>query len=588
MVKVKMEKYLEKLPESYAKFYREGLIHNWNIEEGWRDVKIKAPLSVVDMTLRDGEQQPGVYFTPEQKLELFKDMEDVGFNGAEVGFPAVSEDEKLESLIEEVEKELSTKVKVETDIANFSVKLTEKRDEMSNINVLKSQIEVLRTNKVTIKNLGETIDQIRNSIISEEKVVSEGREKVAEKSKLFVELEDVPESKIADVEALIEMKVKHEKQFSDLIHSLLVKLNEARVNLKYENERKDKLTVGKCSECEQDVTQNYVDGKNKEFLEKIQEYDKQIMILAQEHEEATVAFREKAIEVSDLRKELAVLNNKKSEYKTESILLQRSIEHEKNIISLTEKNLEKLKKSLDSEIAAKVELEEKNRVLQEEIPEDIDKKIEAVKYEIKTFEHSLNTLNIELGKLNQLEKTEDNYKKLLSEKKKELKHLRKDTYIYSTLTRKYKDYARCKFEDSIASIQNVANGIIHQILPEMTVRFYEDDSKLKRLVVGFTINGKERSYKRLSGGQKTVANIGIRLGFSKIIQARAKSNVEFVVLDEPFGALDENNRELVTRMFSVMLDWFKQIFVISHVQNVKEFPNVINVGFTPEGVSYIK
>ncbi len=94
MVKLKMEKYLKLLPESYAKIYEQGLLHNWNIEGGWKGVKVSSSLSVIDMTLRDGEQQTGVYFTPEQKLELFQDMEEVGFHGMEVGFPAVSEDER--------------------------------------------------------------------------------------------------------------------------------------------------------------------------------------------------------------------------------------------------------------------------------------------------------------------------------------------------------------------------------------------------------------------------------------------------------------------------------------------------------------
>ena len=122
----------------------------------------------------------------------------------------------------------------------------------------------------------------------------------------------------------------------------------------------------------------------------------------------------------------------------------------------------------------------------------------------------------------------------------------------------------------------------------MSVKIYEDDSKLKRIVIGFEIDGKPRSYKRLSGGQRTIANIALRLGFSKIIQARAKSHIGFVVLDEPFGALDEKNRELVSRMLTVMLQWFKQIFVISHVDNIKDFPHVINVGMTSDSVSYIK
>ncbi|NHI92824.1 MAG: hypothetical protein EAX96_10015 [Candidatus Lokiarchaeota archaeon] len=94
MSKLCMEKYLEILPPNYARIYKEGLLHNWNIEAGWKNLEINTPLRVIDMTLRDGEQQPGVYFTPDQKLEIFKKMEQIGFFGGEIGFPAVSEDEK--------------------------------------------------------------------------------------------------------------------------------------------------------------------------------------------------------------------------------------------------------------------------------------------------------------------------------------------------------------------------------------------------------------------------------------------------------------------------------------------------------------
>ncbi len=93
MVKISHEKYLELLPENYAKLYREGLLHNWNTEVAWKDIEINTPLKVIEMCLRDGEQTPGVYFTPEQKLDIFKKMEDIGFFGGEIGFPAVSEDE---------------------------------------------------------------------------------------------------------------------------------------------------------------------------------------------------------------------------------------------------------------------------------------------------------------------------------------------------------------------------------------------------------------------------------------------------------------------------------------------------------------
>lgn len=46
-----------------------------------------------DQTLRDGEQSPGVFFTPLEKLRLAIEMEEIGIKRAEVGFPVVSKPE---------------------------------------------------------------------------------------------------------------------------------------------------------------------------------------------------------------------------------------------------------------------------------------------------------------------------------------------------------------------------------------------------------------------------------------------------------------------------------------------------------------
>ena len=48
---------------------------------------------VYDSTLRDGEQTPGVAFTPEQKLTIARMLDDAGVHQIEAGFPAVSENE---------------------------------------------------------------------------------------------------------------------------------------------------------------------------------------------------------------------------------------------------------------------------------------------------------------------------------------------------------------------------------------------------------------------------------------------------------------------------------------------------------------
>ncbi|HEV8360672.1 MAG TPA: homoaconitate hydratase, partial [Candidatus Thermoplasmatota archaeon] len=65
------------------------LVHNWNVEAR---LPRTLPGKVVfwDETLRDGEQTPGVYFTPEEKLELARAIDGLGVGIINCGIPAVS------------------------------------------------------------------------------------------------------------------------------------------------------------------------------------------------------------------------------------------------------------------------------------------------------------------------------------------------------------------------------------------------------------------------------------------------------------------------------------------------------------------
>jgi len=58
--------------------------------------KVTLPdrILIYDSTLRDGEQMPGVHFTPEQKLAIARKLDEIGVHQIEAGFPAVSELEK--------------------------------------------------------------------------------------------------------------------------------------------------------------------------------------------------------------------------------------------------------------------------------------------------------------------------------------------------------------------------------------------------------------------------------------------------------------------------------------------------------------
>jgi isopropylmalate/homocitrate/citramalate synthase len=70
----------------------EGLVENFH--EGTASLRhFVDPIVFWDETLRDGEQTPGVHFTPEEKLRMAELMSEMGISVINAGIPVVSEEE---------------------------------------------------------------------------------------------------------------------------------------------------------------------------------------------------------------------------------------------------------------------------------------------------------------------------------------------------------------------------------------------------------------------------------------------------------------------------------------------------------------
>ncbi|MDD1778634.1 MAG: homoaconitate hydratase [Candidatus Helarchaeota archaeon] len=94
MVKVTMDKWVKSLPEEYQEAYLKGWAHNYALEGTADQYDFASAISFADTTCRDGEQQPGIVFTPEQKVDIVQTIADAGITLIEIGYPGVSVEEE--------------------------------------------------------------------------------------------------------------------------------------------------------------------------------------------------------------------------------------------------------------------------------------------------------------------------------------------------------------------------------------------------------------------------------------------------------------------------------------------------------------
>jgi len=63
------------------------------VEDVIKDFKLPEKIIIHDTTLRDGEQQAGVVFKKNEKMEIAMALDEAGLHRIEVGMPAVSRED---------------------------------------------------------------------------------------------------------------------------------------------------------------------------------------------------------------------------------------------------------------------------------------------------------------------------------------------------------------------------------------------------------------------------------------------------------------------------------------------------------------
>jgi len=105
----------------------------------------------------------------------------------------------------------------------------------------------------------------------------------------------------------------------------------------------------------------------------------------------------------------------------------------------------------------------------------------------------------------------------------------------------------------------------------------------------FIYDGSEKfRIQRFSGGEQDMFNLCLRIAISQIVADRSGGEINFIALDEIFGSQDVGRRENILKIFTGLSSQFRQIFLITHIEEVKDMiPVVWSVEEVSEGLSTV-
>ena len=126
-----------------------------------------------------------------------------------------------------------------------------------------------------------------------------------------------------------------------------------------------------------------------------------------------------------------------------------------------------------------------------------------------------------------------------------------------------------KIENEINKYLNIlSNGEI--FIKFETQKIAKNGNLNETLDIIVSDSNGSRPYERYSGGQRTRIDFAFHIGLAKFLTKQSGVNIDFFVIDEGLGTLDTDGRDSVLETIQNLNSIFKQIFIISHIDDIKE------------------
>lgn len=218
--------------------------------------------------------------------------------------------------------------------------------------------------------------------------------------------------------------------------------------------------------------------------------------------------------------------------------------------------------------------------------EETKKAYENMNSQLRSIDHQKMECDSELARLEERRKSHDRELSRLENVKKKFDKKKAEAEILTaleTVMGEFRSHLISRIRPALASMSSELLGIL-------TEGRYNEIELSENYEISIRDAGEMHRLDRFSGGEKDLANLCLRLAISEIIATRYGTNsFDMIVLDEIFGSQDANRKRALLSTLNGLSNRFKQIFLITHVEDVKEIMgNIIRVSELADGTSTVE
>jgi len=371
---------------------------------------------------------------------------------------------------------------------------------------------------------------------------------------------------------------------SSNIDKISSKISDNQININTLKNKKEELLIPLpsgpvCNHCRQSLTEEHIQSCKEKITKDLSDIQEKIVFFQNEN---LILNKEKDLlqnNLKNLKKDSIIF----IDLKNNLALKNKELEHMRQLFSELNNIYQKNKEKLE---LLKIELSKVEEKLSQMDTSNVENFKKDLLSLIKNKEINLNKISLYkkdyedlLKSKNIIEhKIEENLDKIekIKEIKASIKKLENDYLIIQQVCQAFstKGIPSLIINNILDDYQTEANEWLFKFRPGLQLQFSVIKAKSNTdqedtLDINYIIDGNTREYKQLSGAQKLIASLSLKLALSSLIKKRLGVDLKILLLDEVDQALDENGVNIFSDIIKELQKDFK-ILVITHNNKLKD------------------